>query len=269
MPSFSVDLDIFRGPMDLLLYLVRRHEVDVQNVAIARITQQYLDSLEALKELSVDDVGDFIDVASLLVEYKSRSILPTENAIDSESTIDPREDLVKRLLLYKQFKDAASLLDEQQRLWQQRFSRVADDSPERKIELSDQPIKEVELWDLVSAFGRLLRDNAPQRAENIYYDETPIQVHMARIHSIIIARGKVAFSELFEESMHKSTMIGVFLAILEMVRHHDANTEQEGLNGEIWIRPGSDYKVDREFSNVDDYDGLKPTRPGDPASMVE
>ncbi len=255
--------------MDLLLYLVRKHEVNVQAVAISRITQQYLDSLEALKELSVDDVGDFIDVASLLVEYKSRSILPTESESDSESSVDPRDDLVERLLLYKQFKDAAGLLDEQHRHWQQRFTRVADDSPERKIELSDQPIKEVELWDLVSAFGRLLRDNAPPRAENIYYDETPIQVHMARIHSIITARGKVAFSELFEVAMHKSTMIGVFLAILEMVRHHDAITEQDGLNGEIWIRPGAGYKADLELTKVDDYGGIKSTRPGDPASMVE
>jgi segregation and condensation protein A len=269
LPSFSVDLDIFRGPVDLLMYLVRKHEVDVQEVAIARITQQFLDSLEALQELNVDEVGDFIDIASLLVEYKSRSVLPSEENVEFDELVDPREHLVERLLLYKQFKDAASLLDDQFHQWQQRFSRVADDSPERKVDLSDQPIKEVELWDLVSAFGRLLRDNAPPREENIFYDETPIHVHMARIHSIIVARGRVAFSELFEANMHKSTMIGIFLAILEMVRHHNAVTEQEGLSGEIWIRPGAAYQSDAEFLHADDYRGIPPSRPGDPASMVE
>lgn len=268
MPGFSVELDIFRGPMDLLLYLVRKHEVDVQHVAISQITQQYLDSLEALELLNVDDVGDFIDVASLLVELKSRSVLPTDDEFADDSLHDPREDLVERLLLYKQFKDAANLLDDQFRDWQHRFCRVADDSPERKVDLAEQPIKEVELWDLVSAFGRLLRDNTPPRAENIYYDETPIQVHMARIHSILVASGKVAFSELFEVGMHKSSMIGVFLAILELVRHHDAVTEQEGLSGEIWIRPGEGYKADLELAQVDDYGGRK-TPPGDPASLVQ
>lgn len=268
MPCFSVELDEFRGPIDLLLYLVRKHEVDVQDIAIARIAQQYLESLEALEGLNVDDVGDFIDVASILVEFKSRSVLPSDDEVDGDMLTDPREDLVERLLLYKQFKDAASLLDDQFRDWQHRFCRVADDSPDRKIDLAEQPIKEVELWDLVSAFGRLLRDNAPPRAESIYYDETPIQVHMARIHTILVSRGKVAFSELFDVGMHKSSMIGVFLAILELVRHHDAVTEQEGLNGEIWIRPGTDYKTDLEMTEVDDYGGKKPP-PGDPASLVQ
>jgi len=267
LPSFSVELDVFRGPMDLLLYLVRKHEVDVHEVAIARITQQFLESLDALEVLNVDDVGDFLDVASILVEFKSRSVLPDVEGIDDESSLDPREELVHRLLLYKQFKDAANLLDDKYRDWQQHFSRMADDSPPRKIELSDQPIKEVELWDLVSAFGRLLRDNAPPREENIYYDETPIQVYMSRIHAIITSRGKAAFSELFEIGMHKSSMIGVFLAILEMVRHHGAITEQEGINGEIWIRPGELYKADLDFSHVDEYNGPK-SPPGDPASLV-
>jgi segregation and condensation protein A len=114
----------------------------------------------------------------------------------------------------------------------------------------------------------MLRDNAPPREENIYYDETPIQVHMGRIHSIILERGQVAFSELFELGMHKSSMIGVFLAILEMVRHHGAMTEQEGMNGEIWIRRGSEYKSELDVSQVDPYDGIL-TRPGDPASLIE
>jgi segregation and condensation protein A len=267
VPGFRVELDNFRGPVDLLLYLVRKHEIDVQEVSIARIAEQYLQALEALKELNVDDVAQFIDVASMLVEFKSRSVLPTDTDDESETTIDPREDLVHRLLLYKQYKDAAGLLDEQFRQWQHRFGRVADDSPPRKINLADQPIREIELWDLVSAFGRLLRDNAPPREENIFYDETPIQVHIGRIHERILASGQVAFSELFSAGMHKSSMIGIFLAILEMVRHHDAIAEQDGLNGEIWIRPGPGYQQELNLDGIDTYDG-PPTPPGDPASIV-
>lgn len=268
MTGFSVELGVYRGPVDLLLYLVRKHEVDVQEVAIARITEQYLASLEALQVLSVDDVGDFIEVASLLVEIKSRTILPSDGGVDDEGLLDPREDLVQRLLMYKQFKDAAHLLDDRYRDWQDYFSRAGDDPSPRKLDLAEQPIKEVELWDLVSAFGRLLRDNTPPPAENIFYDETPLPVHMSRIHGLILAHGKVAFSELFEVGMHKSSMIGIFLAILEMVRHHGAVTEQEGLSGEIWIRPGPEYKPELELSEVDDYRGAAALR-GDPASHVK
>jgi segregation and condensation protein A len=255
--------------MDLLWHLVRKHEIDVREVALGRITQQFLDSLEALQVLDVDDVGDFIDLAGLLVEYKSRSILPSDPGEDPEFAADPREDLVARLLFYKQYRDAAGLLDDQFRQWQQRFSRVEPDLPERRLDIAEQPIREVELWDLVSAFGRMLRDNAPPREENIHYDETPIQMHMARVHALIAERGRVAFSQLFTAGMHKSTMIGIFLAILEMVRHHHAQTEQEGLSGEIWIGPGVDYNPDIATKSADEYEGRLAIPPGDPASLIE
>jgi segregation and condensation protein A len=269
LTGFRVELDVFRGPMDLLLHLVRKHELDVQELPLAKIAEQFLLSLDALAALNVDDVGDFLELASILVEFKSRSVLPQDESDINESSVDPREDLVQRLLLYKQFKDAALSLDDRFREWQHHFVRAADDAPRRKIELSDQPIKEVELWDLVSAFGRLLRDSVPPQAENIFYDETPLQVHMARIHDMLTSRGKVAFSDLFEVGMHKSSMIGVFLAILEMVRHYGAVTEQTDLNGEIWIRPGPGYKSDLVVAEVDQYNGQRPAPPGDPASLVQ
>ena len=133
---------------------------------------------------------------------------------------DPREELVQRLLEYKKYKDAASMLEEQSRQWQQRFTRLADDLPPRRVDPADQPIHEVELWDLVSALGRVIRDASVLKPSSIIYDETPIQVYMQRIHAQLVDHGRMAFSEVFDAGMHKSALIGMFLSILELVRHH-------------------------------------------------
>ena len=267
--SFKVDSDYFRGPIDLLLYLVRRHEVEVTNIALANVTGRYLEYLDVLKEISMNAVGDFIDVASLLVELKARAVLP-RNDFEQEGEsqdVDPRQDLVHRLLMFKQYKDASSLLDEHRIQWQMRYRRMADDLPSQKVDMADQPIKEVELWDLVSAFGRVLRDNRPVPQANITYDETPIHIYMQRIHSRIVRQKSVSFSELFEPGMHKSAMVGIFLAVLELTRHHNVLAQQNDLHAEILIVPNDGFKDDLDVSNIDDYDPHAPA--GDPGSMVD
>jgi segregation and condensation protein A len=253
--SFRVDLQTFRGPLDLLLYLVRKHEIDLADIPIAEITRQYLDYLAVLETLDVDSVGDFIEMASTLVEIKSRVVLP-RGGEETEELDDPREELVQRLLEYKKFKDAASMLEEQGRAWQERYARQASDLGTREISLADQPIHEVELWDLVSAFGRLMRDQEASRPASIVYDETPIQVYMQRIHARLVEQRRVAFSEMFSAGMHKSALIGVFLAILELVRHHSVRTEQHELHGEIWIVPGEEFNTSPDWSDVDEYGGM-------------
>ncbi len=180
--AFRVDLDIFRGPLDLLLYLVRKHEVDVVDIPIAAVTEQFLEYLSVLEQLDVNAVGDFLEMASTLVEIKSRQVLPRADEEAEGVLEDPRQELVHRLLEYKRFKDAASILDERSREWQERFPRLADDLPPRQRNLADEPIHEVELWDLVSAFGRVMRETQSAPASNIVYDDTPIHVHMSRIH---------------------------------------------------------------------------------------
>src|SRR6476620_3471551 len=154
--NFRVDLDIFRGPLDLLLYLVRKNELDVIDVRISTVTQQYLDYIAVVEQINVDAVGDFLEVASLLIEMKSRMVLPGEDEIADELE-DPRQELVRRLLEYKQYRDAASMLEERSREWRERYPRAANDLPGRSISPDQQPIHEVELWDLVSAFGRVLK----------------------------------------------------------------------------------------------------------------
>ena len=117
-----------------------------------------------------------------------------------------------------------------------------------------QPLRRVELWDLVSAFGRIMRDNLAVKPSNIVYDETPIHVYMAEIKARLAERSRVAFREFFRPGMHKSALVGMFLAILELVRHHHVRTEQNLLFGEIWILPGPETSAEVDASNVDQYE---------------
>lgn len=256
--TFRVDLATFRGPLDLLLYLVRKHELDIVDIPIATVTEQFIAYLEVIEQLDVNAVGDFLEMASTLVEIKSRMVLPHGDEVE-EPLDDPRQELVRQLLEYKKFKDAASMLDERGRAWQERYPRLSDDLPPRQIDLAEKPIREVEMWDLVAAVGRVLKEH--QRAttpSNIVYDETPIHVFMSRIRARVSAGRKLPLGELFEAGMHKSTVIGIFLAILELVRHHSVEAEQDALFGEIWLVPGAEAEAPLDTAVVDEYDGRKP-----------
>ena len=236
--DFHVDLNVFRGPMDLLLYLVRKHEVEIVDIPISMITDQYLEYLTVLEQLDVNAVGDFLAMASLLIEIKSQQVLPRGDEVEEELE-DPRQELVRRLLEYKQYRDAASILDERGRAWQQHYPRVAGDLPPRQRNLAEEPIQEVELWDLVSAFGRIIRENVAAKPSNIVYDDTPIHVYMSRIHARLKAR-PTGVQRTVRLHLHKSTLVGIFLAVLELVRHRHVRVEQNDLFGEIWILPGPD-----------------------------
>ena len=262
MTDFRVDLDLFRGPLDLLLYLVRKHEVEIVDIPISLVTEQYLAYLEVIQELDCNAVGDFLAMASLLVEMKSQQVLPRGDEVE-DAIEDPRQELVRRLLEYKKYRDAASILEERSRQWQQRYARLASDLPRRERNLAEEPIQEVELWDLVSAFGRMLRDSVAARPSNIIYDDTPIQVYMRRIYDRLRQRGRLAFSDLFVPGMHKSALVGVFLATLELVRHARVRAEQNQLFGEIWLLAPLDASGPLDLSGVSRYDS---TAPADEAS---
>ena len=252
--SFRVELDIFRGPLDLLLYLVRKHELDILDLPIAPITDQFLLYIGVLEQLDVNLAGDFLEVASTLIEMKSRMALPRGGEIEEEPLEDPRQELVQRLIDYKKFKDAAGILEERGRQWQQRFPRLSDDLADAVRQPSEASFREVELWDLVSAFGRILRENARSVPANIVYDDTPIQVHMERIHGQLTERGRMALSQLFQPGQPKSSLVGVFLAVLELVRHHGAVTEQDHLFGEIWVLPGENSTEVLDLAAVETYE---------------
>ena len=256
--DFRIDLNVFRGPLDLLLYLVRKHEVEIVDIPIATITNQYLEYLTVLEQLDVNAVGDFLAMASTLIEIKSQQVLPRAGEVEDELD-DPRQELVRRLLQYKKYRDAASILEERSRSWQQHYPRLENDLPPRERNLAEQPIHEVELWDLVSAFGRIIRDSEALRSPSIVYDDTPIHTYMERIVAQLAEKGHLAFSELFDPSMHKSTLVGIFLAVLELVRHSRIRVEQNELFSEIWVLPGPDCTEPLNPLNVDNYEGAPTT----------
>jgi len=234
---FRVALDNYCGPLELLLYLVRKQELDVTELSLSALTEQFLDYVSVLEQIDVEAVGEFLDLASTLIELKARCVLPGE---EEEVVLeDPRQELVHRLLRYKQYRDAASLLEERSREWCERYPRRVLEAPRRRRFPDEQAIREVELWDLVSAFGRVLRQRqALCGPESIRFDETPIEVFMRRIHARLREEGRVGFHSFFETKVHKSTLVGMFLAVLEMVRHEHARAWQEELFGEIWLEPG-------------------------------
>jgi segregation and condensation protein A len=240
MSEYRVQLDIYSGPLDLLLYLVRRNEVDSVALRISAITQQFLEYLEVLEFIDIDLAGEFVALASALVEIKSRLVLPRTEEEEPEPEIAESHtpgQLIQQLLTYKKFKDAAHALEERAAEWQERFPRLSDDRPSQGKDLSADRIKEVELWDLVSALSRVLRQKVVEQQASIRYDDTPVAVYAERISARVRAEGRVAFSAFFDGTNMRSKIVGIFLAILELLRHHQFRAEQPADYGEIWILP--------------------------------
>lgn len=240
MTEYRVELDLFAGPLDLLLYLVRRQEVDILDLPMGRLTSQFLEFLSTIEFIDVDLAGDFVVTASALTEIKSRQVLPQpdEELDEPELETEPHGQLVQKLLEYKRFKEASFALQERAAEWQERYPRLANERPSvNKKNPAQDRIKEVELWDLVSALSRVLETREVIQESRIAYDDTPIAVWAERISRVVIERGRCAFSEFFEGENLRSRIVGIFLAILELVRHHEYRVEQNISFGEIWISP--------------------------------
>ncbi len=237
--EYRVALDIFGGPMDLLLYLVRKNEVAVLDLPLAKIAAQYLEFLAVLEFLDVDLAAEFVSTASTLVEIKSRTVLPRQDEAETEEPLDdePRSDLVQKLVEYKKLREAAKALDEQAALWQERYPRLSDERPGQERNLAGDRIKEVELWDLVSALARILRRRVVEQEANVRNDEVPLAVYVETVVRRVGREGRVAFTSLFEGTTSRSVIVGLFLAILELLRHQGYRAEQPVDYGEIWILP--------------------------------
>jgi segregation and condensation protein A len=214
--DYQVDLDVFRGPMDLLLFLVKRNEVDICDIPIARIADQFKEYLAVLQAIDVELAGDFLVMASTLMEIKSKLLLPRPE-IEGPEEADPRMELVRQLIEYKKFKDATSLLDVQAEQQAYRLGRVPVEE-KTGPNPAQQPIRAVELWDLVSAFGRLMRETLATQPEQIALDTTPIHVHMDAIVQRLKQSGTLPFSALFAPPYNRARLIGLFLAVLELMK---------------------------------------------------
>ena len=239
MADYRVQLDLFSGPLDLLLYLVRRNEVDVAQLPIARITHQFLQFLEILEFLDLDLVGDFIVMASTLVEIKSRQVLPRaeeETPDELPLTDDPSSELIQQLMEYKRYKDAALAMEQRAADWQERYPRLSDDRPSAGKDHSEDPIKEVELWDLVSALSRVLQKKIVEETSSIRYDDTPISLHQSDLADRLdhAPEKRMTLQDIFK-GRSRGEAIGLFLAMLELAREQKIGIMQDKINGTIEI----------------------------------
>ncbi len=233
--EYRVELDAYNGPLDLLLYLIRREEVDIYDIPIARITSQYVGYVELLRRLDPDAVGDFLVMAATLMEIKSRTLLPRPPAVEEDEDLgDPRMELVRQLLEYKKFKDVARGLGVAAESQALKFPR------QPVVPLSDSSevdIQDVQLWDLVEAFRKLLEATGQREAtHDILYDDTPIALHAADVlDSLERAGGVQMFTAIFE-GRTRSQLIGLFLALLELLRRNRIRAVQEVPFGPISLQ---------------------------------
>jgi len=214
--SYQIKLEIFEGPMDLLLHLIKKHELNVYDIPIALITQQYLEYLDIMKSLDMEIAGEFLVMASTLTHIKSRMLLPPpENPEAEDDGIDPRAELIRRLLEYKSFKEAAGSLEDKEETWSRVFTRQGD-SPE--LPADDEPLLfDFHLFDLLSALKDVIA-----RVPDTKFEITTETVSITEKISQILARleivDSILFADLFEGSTSRMQVIGTFLALLELVK---------------------------------------------------
>jgi segregation and condensation protein A len=215
--DYPVRLQNFEGPLDLLLHLIRKHELNIYDIPIAIVTKQYLEYLDLMTELNLDVVGEFLVMAATLIHIKSRMLLPRVDPTQEDPTEDPREALIRRLLEHQRFKAAAELLHEKEiqrsAQWGRPDGSVADvvgDAPEPEIE--------VDLFSLMAAFRQVL-ERAKQRPRVLMPPEQiPIEVRIEQLLERLSETDACGFDELFADVQSRSGMVVTFLALLEMIR---------------------------------------------------
>jgi segregation and condensation protein A len=253
--EYRVELDVFNGPLDLLLYLIKRDELDIYDIPIARITDSYMHYVSMLKELKsesgfdINIAGDFLVMAATLMELKSATLLPKIAAVNesgeptaAQELADPRYELVQKLLEYKRFKDAAGALERRHQDQEARFPRF----PAKLEGIADEPppidLEEVHVWDLLEAFDRLMREVGERKPKyhEVIYDDTPIDLHAADIEDRLRRDGKLTLRSLIVGRKSRSEMIGVFLALLELIRERKILVHQSEALGEVEIETASE-----------------------------
>jgi len=226
--EYKVDLDVYNGPIDLLLYLIRKEEVNIYDIPIARITDQYLQYMEALQTLDMNIVGDFLVMAATLMYIKSYMLLPrTEAQGVEEEEEDPRLSLVKQLLEYKRYKESTLVLAAKAAVWEKRCFRLHNEIP---IETEDKGqellLEGVNVWDLLQRFSHLMKQTMMNVPTKVTYDDTPIQEYMNGVLQKVHLHTSISFTDLFKGICERNQIIGFFLALLELVRLNRIKIEQ-------------------------------------------
>jgi segregation and condensation protein A len=231
---YQVRIENFEGPLDLLLHLIKKNEINIYDIPVAMIAQQYLHYLEAMEELNLNVAGDFLVMAATLLQIKSKMLLPVdETADDDEEGPDPREELVRRLLEYKAFKEAARQLDDQEKVWREVFWR--EQAPLVEEVEEDLPLENVSLFDLVDALKEVLERNPSSRLIEIVPDNLTVRERMNLILETLEGKDSVSFAALFEGSSHRMVVVVTFLALLELMKLRVARVFQAETFGPILV----------------------------------
>jgi segregation and condensation protein A len=234
--SYKVRLEIFEGPLDLLLYLVKKDHLNIYDIPIAQITQQYLVYIDLMKMLDLNIAGEFLVMAASLMHIKSKMLLPPEPNQDPQQSEDPRAELVRRLLEYEKFKEIAETLRQRELSQKEIYKRPKSDIPEEKgVSLKEEVYFEASIFDLINAFSKAM-ENVPK---DIFYevikDEFTVGDKVHDILHLLLFQSSVTVSRLFSEAKNKIEIVVTFLAILELIRLREIIAYQKELFQDIEI----------------------------------
>jgi segregation and condensation protein A len=239
LERYPVRLENFEGPLDLLLHLIKKHEVNIYDIPIVMITQQYLDYIDMMQELNLDVAGEFLVMAATLIHIKSRMLLPRPDPAQEDPEEDPREVLVRRLLEHQKFKAAAELLHERETIRSAQWTRadgpiaeIAGEAPEPEIE--------VDLFSLITAFRSVVERAKARPKLYLPGEQMPIEDRIEQLLARLSETEACGFEDLFADMQTRSGMIVTFLAILEMIRLKLIRVFQTGPVGGIRV-----YKRER------------------------
>ncbi|MEK7341357.1 MAG: segregation/condensation protein A [Candidatus Binatota bacterium] len=228
----NVQLEIFEGPLDLLLHLIKKNEVSITDIPIATITEQYLSTLELIQSLNLDVAGEFLVMAATLIHIKSRMLLPPgEEEDEEEEGGDPREELIRRLLEYQRFKEAAEELEKREILRRDVFVRPS----EVPDEMESVEFEGLSLFDLISALRHVLERFPEERVYEVTLERISVREKMSSLLDDLQRRGKVIFQSLFEAAVSRLEVVVTFLAMLELVKIRAIRVAQEEREGPIVI----------------------------------
>ncbi len=254
MADYRVNLDVFAGPLDLLLYLVRKDEVDIYDISISKITDQYLHYIGMLKTLDIDLAGDFLVMAATMMQMKSSMLLPKADpdCLDEEDFADPRAELIRQLLEYKKFKDASNLLGDAAIEHGSRHPRP--DTIIEKLKPTTEPeldLEQVNIWDLLEAFDSIMAATGSHPDISHITDDTPIDLYQIEILQRLQTEGAMTFERIFEVSTNRLVMIGLFLALLELIREKLIWVEQQPeASDSIFIKALTDEPAEQAVKNA-------------------
>jgi len=233
--DYKVKLEVFEGPLDLLLYLIKRDEIDIYDISIERITRQYLQYLQAFKELKIDIAGEFVVMAANLIYLKSRSLLPLDQQPPEEDAEenDPRWDLIRQLIEYKKFKEAAAQLHDRALEQEQIFTR---DDGGAAISDGPLPLHEVGIFQLIHAFQEVIkRVEAREDLGEIFAERFSVSDKIEKILQRVSKGTPLRFSELFGQIASRVEIVVTFLALLELIRLNQVHAMQRKMFDEIEI----------------------------------